>query len=186
MYFDEKDVNAFDGFHWRRERFSEDDKNPGVAFAFFRTQTTIDPIEAENLKAFKPIRAEDPIRPTKDQIRGILDLFILDADERAFVRIPNDGSLENRGIVDFVLSQEIVMEHSPPFSISLKGVIDSTNIPVWIGTLVGFGAAGWDHPVLLLLTVPGGIIAVSSARGIGRAMEMGLNKHLKRLLDRSP
>lgn len=184
MYFDEDDVSGYEGmFHRRRPPFSEE-KNPGVAFAFFRTEGVLTPEDINNLKAFRPLR-EDSDLPRKEQIRGLLDLFIRDGDELQFLRIPNDSSLENRNLVDFLLQQEIVMEHSPPFSISLRGVIDSANTPVWIGTLAGFGA-GWEHPVLLLLTVPGGIIAVASARGIGQALEMGLNKFPKRLLDKTP
>jgi hypothetical protein len=53
---------------------------------------------------------------------------------------------------------------------------------MWIGTFIGSEIAR-DHPVLLLVTVPGGIIVVSSALGIGAAMQAGLNKAIQRLFD---
>jgi hypothetical protein len=143
----------------------------------------IDRADIENIKAFRPLRPDQPDYPNLHQIRGLLDLFLRDEPDQRFLRIPPDDLLENPSIVNYLLDQEIVMEHSPPFSISLKGVLDRANTPMWIGTLVGFSAAPWDHPVLLLLTVPGGIIAVSSARGIGSAMESGLQKAMKRLFD---
>ncbi len=75
------------------------------------------------------------------------------------------------------------MENSPPFSFSLKVLLDKANTPLWIGTFIG-GAAAWGHPVLLFVTVPGGIIVISSASGIGRAMDAGLNRALDRLFKR--
>lgn len=53
---------------------------------------------------------------------------------------------------------------------------------MWIETFLGFTAAR-DSPVLLFLTVPAGIIIVSSALGIGAAMQAGLGKAVKRLFD---
>ena len=182
LYFEPQDVSAFMGY--RRPRFApreRDAEYPGVAFAWFRTPLPVDPAETPSI--LRPIRRRQSLEVTREQISGILDLFVRDADEGGFLRIPSDGSLENRRIVDFILDQEIVMERSPPFSISLKGVLDKANPPMWIGTMVGFGAALWDHPVLRLLTVCGGIIAVSSARGIGAALESGLQKTMKRLFN---
>lgn len=184
MYFEQPDVRGFGGYRRRPPSGPRsEEQQPGIAFAWFRTDAMIDRADIENIKAFRPLRPEQPDFPNRNQIRGLLDLFLRDGDEPEFLRIPRDDLLENPSIVDYLLDQEIVMEHSPPFSISLKGVLDSANTPIWIGTLVGFGAAPWDHPILLLLTVPGGIIAVSSARGIGRAMESGLQKAMKRLFD---
>lgn len=185
MYFEPQDVKGFDGYTRRRPPRGPrgEDEQPGLAFAWFRTDAMIDRADIENIKAFRSLRPDQPDYPDLHQIRGLLDLFLRDAVDPDFLRIPRDDLLENPSIVDYLLDQEIVMEHSPPFSISLKGVLDRANTPMWIGTLVGFSAAPWDHPVLLLLTVPGGIIAVSSARGIGSAMESGLQKAMKRLFD---
>lgn len=185
MYFDPDEVRGFFGHRMRGRDY--DEKNPGVAFAWFRSETavTIDRAAIENYKVFRPIDRRDASWPDRDMVKGILDLFVRDTEERGFLRIPTNSSIENANHVDFLMSQDIVIERSPPFSLSLKGVLTSANTPLWLGTFVG-GAAAWDHPVLLLVTVPGGIIAVSSASGIGRAMESGLNKWMKRLFDRAP
>jgi len=185
MYFDEDDVRNYVGN--RRPRGMEyDGKNPGVAFLWIKVDG-FDLGEITSLKAFRPLqRPREPERFfNEEEIEGILDLFLRDADEHEFVRIPPGSRIENRDAVAYILQQDIVMEHSPPFSISFKALLDYKNSPMWIGTFVGAGAA-WDHPVLLMITVPGGIIAVSSALGIGNAMQAGLNKSIKRLFDRKP
>src|SRR4029077_18103526 len=129
MYFDENDVAGYEGTRHLPGALDRYDKNPGFGLAFFRSDRVLTPEDVENFKVFQPIRSEDPIRPEKDQIPGVLDLFIRDADERSFLRIPTPTRIENRDIVEFLFEQEIVMEHSPPFSLSLRGVINSANTP---------------------------------------------------------
>lgn len=181
VYFDEKDVQGYEGYRPRPRR-DYDGKNPGVAFAWFGTNAVVHVEDIDNYKYFKRIQqGSTPLA----HIRGTLDLFIRDEEDTPFFSLPADDSVKSGALVDFLLDQSIVIERSPPFSLSLKGVLTSANTPLWIGTFAG-GAAAWDHPVLLLLTVPGGIIAVSSASGIGRALEAGLNKALKRLFDNAP
>jgi hypothetical protein len=53
-----------------------------------------------------------------------------------------------------------------------------------IGTFSGIQAAG-DLSPLMLLTVPGGILVVSSAIGISKALERGLNKKVEEFLKRT-
>jgi len=53
----------------------------------------------------------------------------------------------------------------------------------WIGTYLGWSVAS-DRSVLLFITVPGGIIIVSSAIGLASALAAGLSKSVKRLFDR--
>jgi hypothetical protein len=64
--------------------------------------------------------------------------------------------------------------------VSLKGLIDNTNLPIIVGTFVGWEVAQ-PNAIMLFITVPAGIVAVSSAIGIGRALQNGLNKVLSRL-----
>jgi hypothetical protein len=54
--------------------------------------------------------------------------------------------------------------------------------PITIGTFIGLGAA-IDHPLVAFVTVPAGIIIISSAVGIAKAFEAGLNKAISRLFE---
>ena len=187
MYFDEEQLTGYEPFRRRPPREGSG-KNPGVAFLWIKAEGD-DLVDIENSKSFQRL-PRAPVPPPSgealtDQVRGILDLFIKDSDERGFSRIPSGSALENRALVDFVLAQDIVMERSPPFAISFKALLDTKNSPLWIGTYIGADMA-WGHPVLMILTVSGGIIVVSSALGIGSAMQAGLNKAIKRLFDRKP
>lgn len=187
LYFDEDQVSGYEMFRSRPPRRGEAEKNPGVAFLWIKREDG-NLLEFDGSKDFRPIRRSrsqgHPGNAASDEVRGIIELFIRDADEDGFLRIPSDIRLENRALVDFVLAQQVVMEHSPPFSIAFKALLDQKNSPMWIGTFIGTGA-GWERPVLLFITVPVGIIVVSSALGIGAAMQAGLNKSIKRLFDRS-
>jgi hypothetical protein len=64
---------------------------------------------------------------------------------------------------------------NPPYAL-----ITTTNLPVWIGTYMGWSVVP-DHSVLLFITVPGGIIIVSSAAGLANALSAGLSASVKRL-----
>ncbi|QDL99053.1 hypothetical protein FLL57_17865 [Rhodopseudomonas palustris] len=52
---------------------------------------------------------------------------------------------------------------------------------VAIGTMVGMKAAG-DTSMLMLLTVPTGIVVCSSAIGVSKALEKGLNKAVEKII----
>jgi hypothetical protein len=181
MYFDEDQVSGYEMFRSRHPRRGEAGKNPGLAFLWIKHEED-DVMELYSSPEFMAISRGSESFVETDDIRGVIDLFIRDADETSFLRITPDGRIRNRDTVDFVLDQQIVMEHSPPFSISFKTVLDQKNSPMWIGTFIGADMA-WDHPVLLLITVPSGIIIVSSALGIGAAMQAGLNKTIKRFFE---
>ena len=102
----------------------------------------------------------------------------MDAEEYEFLR--PERSLKNPAIVDYILTQPIVIERSPPFHVNLKGLITTTSLPVWIGTYLGWSVVP-DHSILLFITVPGGIIIVSSAAGLANALSSGLSSAVKRL-----
>jgi hypothetical protein len=83
-------------------------------------------------------------------------------------------------LVLYILNQPIVIERSPPLSLPLHTLL--TKAPgLAIGTFVGVQAAG-DHSLLMLATVPGGIILVSSAIGISKALQGGLAKIVDRAM----
>lgn len=131
-----------------------------------------------NLKVFRPLPGHERQEFSEDIFRGYLDAFLMDAEEFEFSR--PERSLKNPTIVDYVLTQPIVIERSPPVHINLKGLITATNLPVWIGTYMGWSVVP-DHSILLFITVPGGIIIVSSAAGLANALSSGLSTSVKRL-----
>ena len=73
---------------------------------------------------------------------------------------------------------EVAVEQSPLEEIPFRALIDkSANVA--IGTYVGWSAAE-GKSLLLLATVPAGIIAVGAAIGISKGLMNGLNKSIER------
>lgn len=70
----------------------------------------------------------------------------MDAEEFEFSR--PERSLKNSNIVDYVYTEPVVIERSPPIHVTLKGMINATNLPVWIGTYMGWSVVP-EHSVLL-------------------------------------
>jgi hypothetical protein len=88
----------------------------------------------------------------EQQLRSYLDGFLMGAEEFELMR--PQRSLKNPNIVDFALTQPVVIERSPPIHVTLKGLITATNLPVWIGPYMGWSVVP-DHSILLFITVPG-------------------------------
>jgi hypothetical protein len=78
----------------------------------------------------------------------------------------------------YVTQQSIVIERSPPVALPFSAFLKNAS-GAMIGTYVGVEIAG-NVPLLLLITVPGGIMLVSSAIGISKALEKGFNKVVSR------
>src|SRR5580692_7133375 len=114
MYFEYDDVRGYQGY--RRRMHEDEDRNPGVAFAWFAGDTSRLP-DFSNLKLFRQLPRGRSRHPDPEQIRGILDLFVRDVDEPGFLRIPSDASVENANIIDFILEEGLVIERSPPILI---------------------------------------------------------------------
>ena len=178
MYFDRSQVREGEPRRFRGRPAEEIEPGIGVAWFAGETSNLMEPIH--NLKAFRPLRGhrerEEPL--TEESLRNYVDLFLMDADEFEFDR--PERSMKNEQIVEYLLDQPIVIERSPPFHITLRGLITATNLPIWIGTYMGWSVAP-DHSVLLFITVPGGIIVVSSAIGLASALGAGLSTSVKRL-----
>ena len=176
MYFDKEQVTGDFGF--RRHRGRGEEPEPGIGIGWFAGDTSsIGRIS--NLKLFRELpdfREERPL--TEELLRNSVDLFLTDAEEFEFDR--PERSIKNERVVDYLLNEPFVIERSPPIHVSLKGMINKTNLPVWIGTYMGWQVSP-DHSVLLFITVPGGIIVVSSAIGLSSALASGLAKSVKRL-----
>jgi hypothetical protein len=152
---------------------------PGVGVAWFTGDTSsLKPIsESEH---FLPLRVPKDYALTEENLRIWIDLFLRGGYDSLFSR--NERYPLNSALVDYVLVQPIVIERSPPITVTLKGLLTTTNFPVWIGTYVGWSVAP-EHSVLLFITIPGGIIVVSSATGLARALAAGLAKAVKKAFE---
>lgn len=177
MYFDDQSVNGSNARRRFRSRgrFAEE-KNHGIAFAWFRNDGDV-PINIRNYKWFDGREIE------VGQVSQALDVLLRDGDQREIYRVGEPTEkIQNPSVIDFIFGQDVVLEHSPPFAIPFKNLLEKTNSAVLIGAYVGYAMAG-DDPLLMILTIPGGIIVVGSALGIADAMAYGLNKQIKRLFD---
>ena len=88
-------------------------------------------------------------------------------------------------IHDTVMDAPVVIEQSPPISLPFKDLLNKSNSEILLGTYVGMAAGGQHDTVLLLLTVPGGILVVSSAAGIARALQKGFMRTINKLFTKN-
>jgi hypothetical protein len=79
---------------------------------------------------------------------------------------------------------EVVIEQSPPVALPLSKII-SKSPGIAIGTFIGY-QVGAENAYLMFLSIPGGILAVSSAIGIARALEQGLHRKVEALFKSKP
>jgi hypothetical protein len=126
MYFDKV---AGDSRHRPRGRGEEPE--PGVGIAWFRGDTS-GSVDISNVKAFHSLPRSREAEFSEEVLRNYIDLFVMDAEEFEFDR--PERSIKNEVIVDYVLSEPFVIERSPPSLLTLKGVLTTTNLPIWIGT----------------------------------------------------
>lgn len=183
MYFDQSQLQIDESSRPRRSyrrNNSDDESDLGIGVAWFAGDTS-SMMPILNVKAFRPIPGRRSIEGEPisiEQLRTYLNLFLMDADEYEFIE--KSLSEKNSAVVSYLLEQPIVIERSPPITITLKGLMSSTNLPMVIGTYLGWEVAP-DRSVLLFITVPGGILIVSSAFGLATALAAGLSKSVKRL-----
>ncbi len=144
-------------------------QNPGLGFAWLHTDGDTRGIEEQLLRGEEAavIFLDAAIRGYPFKFFEVLDL-----------RPP-----ANPEIVRYVMAADIVIENSPPQAITFRSLLAKAP-GVAIGAFIGMQAAG-DVPMLMLLTVPGGIVACSSAIGVSKALEKGLNKMVERLMHRN-
>ena len=179
MYFDKSQVNVADNQRRFRRGREGDANDLGVGVGWFAGDTpTL--MDISNLKAFRSLRGtREETALTEPLLLNLADLFLMDADEFEFRRL--ERSLKNPAVAEYIITQPIVIERSPPVHVTLKWLLTTTNLPIWIGTYMGWSVAPPEHPVLLFITVPGGIITVASATGLATALASGLSTSVKRL-----
>lgn len=169
MYFSEDQIN---GLNRRRTTHA---KNPGLGFAWLRIEHRPRGIDEQLLQHRFFDRRESAAA-------AFLDLAIRGHEKRATFSTADAhfGSTFNPGIVRSVMDGAIVVENSPPEAVTFRSLLNKAP-GVAIGTLVGMKAAA-DMPMLMLLTVPTGIVVCSSAIGVSKALEKGLNKAVEKLM----
>jgi hypothetical protein len=145
--------------------------NPGIAAAWFRGKTP----DFEEFQRFNIIDKYRTVEP--DEAIVYLAAFM-----SGRLQLASWEELPDLHYVSAALNAPIVIEQSPPTTIPL-GTLLAKAPGIAIGTFIGMQAAG-DATALMFVTVPGGILVVSSAIGISRALEQGLNRAVARLMKR--
>jgi hypothetical protein len=166
-------------------------KNPGICVAWIKAPDDDAVPEPSDFRALQLAGDEDPfpltfqvvtvIPPAAAETFSFLANFALwNTSIVEAVANPTIG-FKNADIARFLADAEIIIERSPPEAVPLS-VLLARGGPITIGTFIGLGAA-IDHPLVAFVTVPAGIIIISSAVGIAKAFEAGLNKAISRLFE---
>jgi hypothetical protein len=150
-------------------------RNPGLSFAWFQAGGSTEGLHEELL-------ADRIFYREEGTAAAFLDHVLRGFDKRLpFLFIADPLRLANRGIIEQVMNDAIIIENSPPEAVPLRSLI--ARAPgVAIGTFIGIAAARNYSPLLMFLTVPGGILVCSSAIGISKALEKGLNQRIEKLI----
>jgi hypothetical protein len=174
MYFPKEQIVDLYTFHTSHA------ENPGLGFAWLHTGGDTGGFDERLLEMPALFRDEHVVEIFLDYVlRGYERRLPFQLFMQTYIgsRLP-----ANPEMVASVMNGEIVIEGSPPQAITFRSLLAKAPAGVAIGTLVGMTAAG-DVGMLALLTVPGGIIVCSSAIGISKALEKGLNKMVERLME---
>ena len=135
MYFDPSQIRDL-------QTSTPGSANPGVAFAWFKAARDFDPAGVDKIEGLSNVR-----RLQKDEVGFVLD-FLLRQETLSIslgAPFPSNGS-----IIEYLFQQDVVLEHSPPFAVSLKGLIDNTNLPIVVGTFLGWEVAQTNVAMLSL------------------------------------
>lgn len=169
MYFAEDHIY---GLNTRRTSHA---RNPGLGFAWLRTGRPVHGIDEQLLEYRYFDRQEGAAMAFLDlAIRGYQGSQTIAQPDAYF------GATYNQSIVQSVMDGDIIIENSPPEAVTFRGLLAKAP-GVAIGTMVGMKAAG-DTSMLMLLTVPTGIVVCSSAIGVSKALEKGLNKAVEKII----
>lgn len=176
MYFEDVSGTSRRPRPWLRP--DREEKNSGLAFAWFRSDEP-GPFNIENEKAFRVREI------AMDHVRVSLDALLRDLDGREldFPEGLSAERIQNPKIIDFIYDATIILEQSPPEAVRFKDLLKRTNAPIYVGTYMGAGLS-FDHPALLIITIPVGIIVVGSAIGVAEAIAAGLNKRVASMFKR--
>ncbi|NPU64725.1 hypothetical protein HL667_06940 [Bradyrhizobium sp. 83012] len=116
----------------------------------------------------------------RPNVERFLDIVVQGSELRNFVQRIHNVRVVNGSIVNEVLQAGVVVERSPPQSVTLASLLKGAS-SVTIGTLLGQGVAAGSYP-LMFITVPMGIVVVGSAIGISKGLQDGLQREVERLV----
>lgn len=175
MYFDPRDIE------WDREEGIH--ANPGIAFAWFKEGESKDG-SALGFQTEKNIQLLDDYQfisnfgpnPNPEIVTPFISHLVQDLrfGSEEFLNFPTS----NRRIIQAVLESTIILENSPPEAVDFRRLLGKAT-SVSLGVYVGVQLAG-AYPLLLIITIPTGIIVMGSAIGISKGLEAGLQKAIKR------
>jgi hypothetical protein len=144
--------------------------NPGITFAWFKGEFRDD----DSLQ----LVAGDEINRRSQEVRIFFELALTNTERQFEQR--RYGPLGNDGTINQIMDADVIVENSPPEAVPFSVLLRNASTAV-VGTYIGVRIAG-SNPVLMLLTVPAGLLVVGSAMGVAKALEKGLNKRVLRLL----
>jgi hypothetical protein len=113
-----------------------------------------------------------------EKLQNTSDLYTIEDQRSNIQKIRHMGiSKIEESFINFMKDSEIiVLKNSPPELKSIKELL-KRGAGVIIGTYVGI-SIGDGNPLLLLISVPAGIIIGGAAVGLSRGLEIGLEKRI--------
>jgi len=146
----------------------------GLSVAFIRTGTN-DSIAINKLEGWhERLEVTSNVDWQKNALEQfIYGLSVIRPETQRFPEWPRD-------FIDGVLLERVVIERSPVSTISLHGILSQSPY-IAVGTYVGMTVAA-DHPYLMLVTVPGGIVVIGAAIGVSRGLMNGLAQGIERIV----
>jgi len=130
---------------------------------------------------------QEPVELDRDQrvlafwMAQALDSGQPDADPHEFPEgyLEIDSSPETRDFAHHLVTEPLLPFRSSPISGQAFTQLLNEGTGVGSGAVVGMWA-GWDHGLLLIATVPGGMIVGGAAYGVGMALQHGLHDRVLR------
>lgn len=176
MYFDSSRIEGLVG--------KAHAQNPGISLAWCAIDSNDLARLSSNIKIvpylekFRPVAFRpNGYEPDDNLIRNFLSASIQGAANSKMSHLLQSGVRENNQIAEFVLSQDVVIERSPPKAIPFKKLVGGAT-HITIGAYIGVSIAG-ANPLLMLVTVPGGILIIGAAISVSRALDKGINKSIE-------
>jgi hypothetical protein len=172
MYFDPSYV------HWK---LNNPQKNPGVAAAWFRLEDWPDSAELRQNLEMRLKEEGLLVRLTDSSsslgtFHDLTEIWIQDVQVNEALKLLQRPTFDhlNEHIAKSLLDSEIIFEQSPPAEKKLRELLKKSPGAV-IGTFLGYNSVPPDHQLFMWLTIPAGIIVISSALGIGMGLYNGLS-----------
>jgi hypothetical protein len=149
--------------------------NSGIAVAWIKADTS--KLSLSELDSFNSIEQFDG-KVDDDQLIRFLGAAIQET-----VQLTPKIEEQNLALVVSLLNEEIVVQSSPVDAIPLGKLLGGATAAS-IGTGVGVLAAG-GNPLLMIVTIPAGIIIIGSAIGISKGLENGLRVAVERWIKKT-